>query len=101
VADDPSLGELGRKIEDFRRDVRDDFSHISTRFDKVDERLERFVLKEVFEAYKAAQAERLGRLEREQETSRNAARAAIYAAVGSIVATVLAAILLSQVLRGH
>lgn len=97
----PGLGELGRKIEDFRRDVRDDFSQTSSRFDKIDERLERFVLKEVFEAYKTAQGERLARMEREQEAARNAARGAVYAAIGSVIATVLAAIILSQVLRGR
>jgi hypothetical protein len=93
VPDAPGIGELARKIEDFRRDVRDDFSQLTTRMDA-------FVLREVYLADKASLELRLSRMEREQEASRGAVRAAIYAAVGSVIASISAGIVLALLLRG-
>lgn len=93
MPDEPGLGELSRKIEDFRRDVRDDFAQISAQ-------LERYVLREVYEAREAALHDRLSRIEREQESNRSSARAAIYAAVGSVLASITAGIVLALVLKG-
>lgn len=93
LPDEPGLGELARLLADFRRDVRDDFATISARLDT-------FVLREVYQADKAAGEARLARMEREQEAQRAAVRAAIYAAIGSVLASVVAGVILAMVLKG-
>lgn len=93
MADEPGLGELGRKIEDFRRDVRDDFAAMS-------QQLSQFVLREVYNTDKTAQEKRIERIERELETQRNAARTALYAAIGSILATIVGGVFLAMLLKG-
>jgi hypothetical protein len=93
VADEPGIGELGRKIEDFRRDVRDDFATMS-------QQLSQFVLREVYKTDKDANELRLARLEREQENARNAARTALWAAIGSILATIIGGVILATILKG-
>ena len=86
MADEPGNGELARKIEDFRRDVRDDFQAITNQ-------LNQFVLREVYLADKRALEERLARMERESEAARAAARNALYACLGTIVAAIVVAVL--------
>lgn len=93
MTNDPGLGELARKIEDFRRDVRDDFAQIGNQ-------LAQFVLREVYLADKTALEARLSRMEREQEAQRSAVRAAIYAAVGSVLASIIAGVVLAVLLKG-
>lgn len=86
MADEPGNGELARKIEDFRRDVRDDFQAITNQ-------LTQFVLREVYTSDKRALEERLARMERESEAARSAARNALYACLGTIVAAIVVAVL--------
>jgi hypothetical protein len=86
MADEPGNGELARKIEDFRRDVRDDFQAITSQ-------LNQFVLREVYASDKRALEERLARMERESEGARGAARSAIYACIATIVAAIAVAVL--------
>jgi hypothetical protein len=86
MADEPGNGELARKIEDFRRDVRDDFQAITSQ-------LTQFVLREVYLADKRALEDRLARMERESENARSAARAAIYACIGTIIAAIVVGVL--------
>lgn len=93
MSNEPTIGELGRKIEDFRRDVRDDFAAMSGQ-------LQQYVLREVYDAREAALAERLTRIERALEAQKSQARAAIYAAVGSVVASVMAGIILAVLFKG-
>ncbi|MCP2339156.1 hypothetical protein [Actinomadura rupiterrae] len=93
MADEPGLGELSRKIEDFRRDVRDDFQAIATQ-------LAQYVLREVYLANEAAQDTRIARLERELENARNTARTAIYAAIGAAVSSVVAAVIITYLFKG-
>lgn len=83
---EPGNGELARKIEDFRRDVRDDFQAITNQ-------LNQFVLREVYLADKRALEDRLARMERESESARSAARTAIYACIATIVAAIVVAVL--------
>ena len=92
---------LERNHADNREDILDLKAQLARDVAHIIGQLDRYVLREVYAADKAALEARLARMEREQEASRNAARAAVYAAAGSIVATVLAAIILSQVLRGR
>lgn len=93
MSDDPGMGELARKIEDFRRDVRDDFAQIGNQ-------LAQFVLREVYLADKAALEARLARMEREQEASRSAVRNAVFGAIGSIVATIVVGIIMAVAVKG-
>lgn len=93
MADEPGLGELARVLGDFRRDVRDDFAAISARLDT-------FVLREVYNADKAANEARMARMEREAESNRSAVRAAVYAALGSVVASIVAGIVLALIVKG-
>lgn len=93
MADDPTLGELARLLHDFRADVRDDFAAINTRFDTL-------VLRDVYNADRAALELRLARLERDQESNRSAVRAAIYAAIGAVLSSVVGGVILALVLGG-
>lgn len=93
MPDDPQLGELTRKIEDFRRDVRDDFQQISTQ-------LAQYVLREVYLADKAATEARLARLEKEGEAQRSAVRNALLGAAASILASIIVAVVVAVLTKG-
>lgn len=105
MADEPNLGELGRSIEAFRRDVRDDFGQISAQISNLLPREVYNSDRAALEARMAADARstdaRLSRIERENESNRSSARNAIFAAVGAFVASVASGILLVVLLKGH
>ena len=93
MSDEPGLGELSRKIEDFRRDVRDDFAQMSAQ-------LNQFVLREVYLADKTALEARLARMERESENARNAARTAVFACIATIIGTIVAGVFMAVLVKG-
>lgn len=103
MPNEPSLGELSRIIQDFRTDVRDDLSAINARvrddFHAINARLDTFLLREVYNADKAALETRLARMEREAEAARSAARTAIYSCIGAIVAAIIAGVFMAVLVR--
>jgi hypothetical protein len=62
----PGIGELGRKIEDFRRDVRDDFAALIARLDQL-------VPREVYNVERDATSARIKRLEDDHAAARTRA----------------------------
>lgn len=104
MADEPSLRELKSLIERNHADVRDDYLDLKTQVARdsaaLADRLQQFLLKEVFEAKESAMLQRIGALEEAAKTSRAQVRVAVMAAVGSVVATVLAAIILAAIYGG-
>lgn len=104
MADEPSLRELKSLIERNHADVREDYLDLKAQVARdattLAEKLQQFVLKEVFEAKEAAMLQRIITLEDSAKTARGQNRAAIMTAVGSVIATVLAAIILTAILGG-
>lgn len=104
MPNEPSLGELTRIIKEFRGDVRDDLSAINARvrddFQAINARLDTFLLREVYNADKAALQERLTRMEREAEAARSAARTAIYSCIGAIVAAIIVGVVMAVLVKG-
>jgi hypothetical protein len=65
VPNEPSLGEITRTLEDFRRDVREDFAHVT-------QQLNQFVLREVYTADERSRVQRFEAIEAElKRTSSN------------------------------
>ena len=104
MADEPSLRELKSLIERNHADVREDYLDLKTQVARdataLSDKLQQFVLKEVFEAKEAAMLQRIAALEESAKTSRGQVRGAVMAAAGSVIATIIAAIILSVILGG-
>ena len=100
----PSLRELKALIERNHADVREDYLDLKTQVARdataLSDKLQQFVLKEVFEAKEKAMLQRLEALEEAAKTSRGQVRVAVMAAVGSVVAAVLTAVILAAVFGG-
>lgn len=62
--------------------------------------MERFVLREVYEAREAALAERLRRLEDEAERDRQIVRTAMWAGVSAVIAAIIGTILQVALAKG-
>lgn len=73
-------------FEDFRRDVRDDFSQIFLRLD-------RFVLREVYDAERSADREQIKDLKRQADAKSREVRNAVLAATSAVVAAIVVAVL--------
>lgn len=93
MADDPQLGEINRKLDDFRRDVRDDFQTINVQ-------LAQYVLREVYIAERTALAERVSRLEAVREADRQTVRNAVLAAIGSVAASIIVGVVMAILTKG-
>lgn len=93
MTDDPSLGEITRKIEDFRRDVRDDFAQIG-------QQLTQFVLREVYNSDERARTARFEAIE--AELKRNSSNRITMAtlAITSFIGPVVTGIIVFLVVKG-
>lgn len=104
MPDAPTNWDLQRLIErnhsDSREDILDLKTQVATQASHIAAELQRFVLREVYEAREAAMLARIGRLEEEAKTHRGQLRSAVYASVGSVVAAIATAIILAVILKG-
>jgi hypothetical protein len=93
VQDEVSLGEITRKIEDFRRDVRDDFAQIS-------QQLTQFVLREVYLSDERTRTTRFEAIE--AELKRSSANRVLMAtlAITAFLGPVVVGIIVFLVTRG-
>ncbi|QBI53417.1 hypothetical protein [Streptomonospora litoralis] len=89
----PTLWELQRTIASSYAEVQKDIEALAARLDH-------FVLKEVYNAHRAADQERIGRLEAEVQALRESNRRAMWTAVTSFIAPVVVALVLAWMLRG-
>lgn len=98
------MWDLQRAIErnhaDNREDILDLKAQLTDTKSTITAQLERFVLREVYEAQMAAMRERVSRLEDETKAARAAVRGAVYAALASVVASIVAGIVLAVLFRG-
>jgi hypothetical protein len=86
MSSEPGPGELARMFEDFRRDVRDDFAQILQRLDK-------FVLREVYETQREADQEAIKDLKKRAESRARDVRVAVLGGLSAIAAAIVVAIL--------
>lgn len=104
MPDEPSLWDLQRLIERNHADNREDILDLKTQVTRdaaaISAQMERYVLREVYDAHKAALLQRVVALEEAAKASRAAVRGAVYAAVASVVASVLASVILAVILNG-
>jgi hypothetical protein len=100
----PTLWDLQRLIERNHTDSRDDIIDLKAQVARdaaaLAAQMERFVLREVYEARESAMLQRISALEEAAKTSRTAVRNAVYAAAGSVIATVLAAVIMAVIFKG-
>lgn len=101
---EPSLWELKNIIERNYSEAREDIIDLKAQIARDSQQhaaqLERYVLMAVYEAQRSAMADRIKRLEDQQEAARAAIRGAMYAAAASVVASIIVAIV-TTVLRGQ
>jgi hypothetical protein len=104
VSDAPTLWDLQRLIERNHTDSRDDIIDLKAQVARdaaaLAAQMERFVLREVYDAREAAMLLRIANLEDAAKASRTTVRGAVYAAGGSVIATILAAIILAVIFKG-
>lgn len=104
MPNDPSLWEIQRIVERNHAETRDDIVDLKAQVTRdtaqLAAQLERFVLREVYEAREAAMLQRINVLEESAKASRSAVRGALYAAVGSVIATILATVILGVIFKG-
>lgn len=104
MADAPTNWDLQRLIErnhtDGREDILDLKTQVTNQANHIAAELQRFVLREVYEAREASMLARIGRLEEEAKTHRSQLRGAFYASLGSVVAAILTAIILAVIFKG-
>lgn len=100
----PTLWDLQRLIERNHTDSRDDIIDLKSQVARdaaaLAAQMERFVLREVYEAREAAMLLRISNLEEAAKTSRTTVRNAVYASVASVFSTILAAIILAVIFKG-
>jgi hypothetical protein len=101
---DPTLGEVARRLDDARRDIRDDIADMRQQHDRdlhaIYQRLDLFVTRDLYEAERGAMRDRLDRIEKDAERARGSTRWALNLALSSFVAPIIVAIVLALVLKG-
>lgn len=104
MSDAPTLWDLRQLIERNHTDSRDDIIDLKAQVTRdaasLAAQMERFVLREVYDAHKTAMLQRIDALEEAAKTSRTTVRNAVYAAGGSVFATILAAVILAVIFKG-
>lgn len=104
MADAPTLWDLQRLIERNHTDNREDILDLKAQGTRdsanIAAQMERFVLREVYEAREAGMLQRIHALEEAAKTARTSVRNAVYAACGSVFATILAAVILAVIFKG-
>lgn len=104
MPDAPTLWDLQRLIERNHNDSREDILDLKAQAARdsanLAAQLERFVLREVYEAREAAMLLRITNLEQQAKDARAAVRSATYAAIASVIATIVAAIIMGYLTKG-
>lgn len=93
MPDEPTLGEIRRVVENLGKELSSDIAQL-------DQRLSMYVLKEVYDAHRTSDLERIKALETVQKEQRAQTRTAFLTAVTSFIAPILVAVILSFILRG-
>lgn len=92
MPDEPTLWELQRTIESGHREVTADIAQLNARLDT-------FVLKEVYDAHRTADQERIKRLEEQVIDLRDQSRKAFWTAVSSFIAPFVVGIIVALIMR--
>lgn len=85
AGDDITNAELARRLDEIRRDVHDDFADIRRRMDS-------YVLREVYQAERAASETRINTLERRMDTSEQQRRTLMQWLISAVVIPTVALI---------
>lgn len=93
MADEPTMWELKRAIESGYRELSGDIGQL-------DQRLSMYVLKEVYEAQRKADLDRIARLEAQLTEQRTQTRTALLTAITSFIGPIFVGIAVALFLRG-
>lgn len=93
MPDEPTMWELKRAIESGYRELAGDIAQLNNQ-------LGMYVLKEVYEAHRVADLDRIARLEAAQADQREQTRRAMWTAISSFLAPIAVAVVLAFMLRG-
>lgn len=93
MPDEPTMWELKRAIESGYRELAGDIAQLN-------QQLGMYVLKEVYEAHRVADLDRIARLEAGQADQREQTRRAMWTAISSFLAPIAVAVVLAFMLRG-
>lgn len=93
MPDEPTLGEIRRVVETLGKDLSADIAQL-------DQRLNMYVLREVYEVQRTADLARIVRLEEQSRDQRAHTRTAFLTAISSFIAPIVVAVVLAFILRG-
>ncbi|RCG29000.1 hypothetical protein DQ384_21855 [Sphaerisporangium album] len=97
MAKEPSLSELARRLEDARRDIRDDIAEMRVQHDRdlqvIATRLDLFVTRDRYDAERSAVLDRVGRTEKDIERIRGNARWALGVALTAFIGPIAVAVI--------
>ncbi|MEU3020081.1 hypothetical protein ABZ635_22100 [Nocardiopsis sp. NPDC007018] len=93
MPDEPTMWELKRVVESGHRELSADITQLN-------DRLSMYVLKEVYEAHRASDQQRIGRLEAQVVDLREQIRRAVWTAVSSFLSPIVVGVVLALILRG-
>lgn len=91
--EEPTLWEIRRVVEAGHRELSADIAQLNARLDQ-------YVLREVYDAHRGADLERMKRLDTQIRELREQNRKAFWTAVSSFIAPILVAIVLAVMLKG-
>jgi hypothetical protein len=93
MPDEPTMWELKRAIESGYRELSGDIAQLN-------QQLSMYVLREVYDAHRVADLERITRLEKQVVDQREQTRRAMWTAISSFLAPIAVAVVLAFMLRG-
>ena len=93
MPDEPTMWELKRVVESGHRELSADITQLN-------DRLSMYVLKEVYEAHRVADQQRISALEAQNADVREQLRKVMWTAVTSFIAPLVTAVVLAFILRG-
>jgi len=93
MPDEPTMWELKRAIESGYRELSGDIAQLNNQ-------LGMYVLREVYDAHRVADLERIARLEAQVADQREQTRRAMWTAISSFLAPIAVAVVLAFMLRG-
>lgn len=93
MPDQPTMWELQRAIESGYRELSGDITQLNARLDT-------FVLREVYEAHRSADQDRIRRLEGQVLELKEGNRKALWTAISSFLAPIAVAVVLAMMLQG-
>lgn len=93
MSDEPTMWELKRVVESGYRELSGDITQLN-------DRLSMYVLKEVYEAHRASDQDRIRRLESQILELKEGNRKALWTAISSFLAPIAVAVVLAMMLQG-